>query len=439
LPGGTFKEGIPKVRPGLYINFKAAALARITSGERGIVVIPLVTDWGQPKNFVDIEAVEQVFDDFAHDINDAEMLYIREAFKNASMVKAYRLNTGTPAVVTVEPMTVTAKYGGARGNDIIIKSTVSALDAEKKDVETYLDGRLVDSQTGKIITDLKPNAYVSFSGTGNIPATAGVPLTGGVNGTLINQDYTDFLGATETQFFDVLAYPVTDETLKASFVTFIKRMRDEEGKKIIGVVPNLAADYEGIINVKNGVVLTDGTTLEAVDTVAWVAGASAGASITDSLTYKAYDSAADANPRYTNSQIIAALQAGEFLFVNDGRNVKIEQDINSLSTFTQDKNERFTKNRVIRVLDAINNDLLQTFSDSYIGKIDNNDDGQALLKDAVNIYLKTLEDAGAITNFDSKNDFIIDSALSVGDSVYATIGAQPVDSMEKFYFTVVVN
>ncbi|MDO7787126.1 phage tail sheath family protein [Desulforamulus aquiferis] len=439
MPGGTFDPGVEKERAGLYINFKAAALNRITSGERGTVVIPLITDWGQHKTFIDIEEEGQVFSNFAHDINDGEMLLIREAFKNAKLVKGYRLNAGTPASATVSTMTVTSHYGGTRGNDIIVKSDVNVLDNAKKDVETYLDGRLVDTQTGANISELQPNAYVTFSGDGAIPATAGTPLTGGTDGVVINQDWTDFLSATETQYFDVLAYPTTDETLKASFVTFIKRMRDDEGKKIVGVAPGLAGDYEGIINVKNGVKLNDGTMLEAVDAVAWVAGASAGASITQSLTYKAYDSAADANPRYTNSQIIAALKAGEFLFIHDGKKVKVEKDINSLVTYSQDKNKRFSKNRVIRVLDAINNDLQSEFSESYIGKIDNNADGQALLKDAVNLYLETLEEAGAIKDFDSQNDFIIDPVLSVGDSVYATIGAQPVDSMEKFYFTVRVR
>ena len=442
MAGGAFDPGVDKIRPGLYINFKAAALARITSGERGTVTIPLITDWGPTQQFITIEQEKDVFANFARDINDSQVIYIREAFKNASKILAYRLNTGTQASATwgsTAVATVTAKYGGVRGNALSITAAPNVVDSVRKDVKALLDGKVVAEQTVQNIEELQSNDYVTFSGTGAVEDTASVNLSGGNDGTVTNQDYSDYLSATETQFFDVIAYPVDEPTLKTAFVTFIKRMRDQEGKKIVGIIPEHSGDYEGIINVKNGVALTDGTILTAKDAVAWAAGASAGAGITDSNTYKVYEGAADANPRYTNSEIVSALNSGEFLFVNDGEKVKVEQDINSLTTFTQEKNELFRKNRVLRTLDAINNDLLKAFANSYTGKIDNNEDGQALLKDAVVQYLQTLQDAGALKNLAPDSDVYIDPLRSIGESVYVTVGVQPVDSMEKFYFTVEVR
>lgn len=439
MAGGNWNPAVGKVRPGLYINFVAAALARIQSGERGTVTIPLVLPWGQPKTFLKIEEEGDVYARLGYDINDPEVLPVREAKKRARTVLVYRLNTGEKASVTVAPLTVTAKYGGARGNDITVKITTNVLDDTRKDVVTMVNGRVVDEQIAGTVAELVNNNWVDWSGTGNLENTAGATLTGGTNGTVINQDYTDYLGSTETQFFDVIGYPVDEPTLKTSFVTFIKRMRDEEGKKIVGVLPEYAGDYEGIINVDNGVVLNDGTILSAKDAVAWVSGASAGASISESLTYSVYEGAVDANPRLTNSEIIAALKAGKFIFVNDGERVKVEQDINSLVTYSQEKNQRFSKNRVIRVLDAINNDLMRVFNKSYIGKIDNNADGQALLKAAMVEYFNLLQEASALTNFDPENDIFIDPATSVGEEVYADIGVQAVDSMEKFFFRVGVK
>lgn len=437
--GGTFNKTGGKRRPGIYFNFVAAALARIQAGERGTVALPLSLPWGDPKTFLVIEEEGQVYEKLGYDINDAPMLPVREAFKMAKTVLVYRMNTGSKASGTVGTLTATAKHGGARGNDVSFQIVTNVLDSSKMDVVTLLANRVVDEQQGvTTVADLMANDWIVWSGTGDLEATAGTTLTGGADGTLINQDYTEFLGATETQQMDTIAYPVTDPTLQQSFVTFIRRMRDDEGKKIVGVAPNISADYEGIISVKNGVILEDGTVLEAKDVVPWVAGASAGASITQSLTYTEYAGAADANPRFRNSEIIAALEAGEFLFVHDGDKVKVEQDINSLVTYGQDKNERFSKNRVIRVLDGINNDITKAFRDNYIGKVDNHADGQALLTDAVLQYLQTLADAGAIQNFNPRIDFVIDPVKSVGDEVWATIGVQPVDSMEKFYFTVKV-
>lgn len=440
MAGGTFIPGVSKVRPGLYMNFRAAALASIRVAERGTVILPLIANWGKEKAFHTIEDEDGVMDKLGYDINDTEMLSVRETYKRAKVILAYRLNQGDKAKATWGTATATAKYSGIRGNDIIIKASVNVVDETLMDVKTYVDNRVKDEQSVAKVEDLQANDWVIFSGNGVIPATAGTTLANGTNGTVINSDYTEFLSACETQLFNVVAYPVSDPTLKVSFATWVKKLREDEGKKIVGVLADYNADYEGIINVKNGVILNDGTALDALGAVAWVAGATAGASMVQSLTYSAYEGAVDANPRLSNLGYINGLLAGQFIFQFDGEKTKVEQDINSLHTYDQTKNQRFSKNRVIRVLDNIANDLLRTFSDSYIGKIDNNADGQALLKQAVvDGYLDTLQTAKAIQNLDKDNDFIIDAKKSVGDEVWAKVGVQPVDSMEKFYFDVVVR
>ncbi len=451
MAGGTWIQGVEKVRPGLYMNFKIKALERIKSAERGTVTMPLLLSWGAAKAFLRIDTDKDVMEQLGYDINDPQMLRVREAKKRAKTLLIYRLNEGKKATAsfgTDTLATVTAKYSGIRGNELLVTSEDDASGADKKLVKTLLSGRVVDQQSVTNIEELKANAWVVFSGTGTVPKTAGTQLAGGTDGDAIGQDHTDYLDATETQHFDVIAYPFDDPGLKTSFIGFIKRMREEEGKKIQGVVAGAktteggfanVGDYEGIINVGNGVVLNDGTKLTAVDAVAWVAGATAGASIIASNTYSAYEGAVDANPRLKNSQIIEALKKGQFIFVHDGVRVKVEQDINSLVSYSQTRNSRFSKNRVMRVLDAIANDFARVVNESYIGKLDNNKDGHALLKEAANQYLRDLQDAKAIQNVDFLQDFVIDPLKSVGDEVYASLGIQPVDSMEKFYFTVEVR
>lgn len=445
MGGGTFQPGVEKTRPGLYMNFESAAMNRIAVGERGTTTLPLVLNWGAPRTFVAIEEQSDVYDHFGYDVNHPAVIDIREAKKRAQTVLVYRLNEGTPAEVTwgsTVTTTVTAQYGGTRGNDIQIVVAANPVTTSQKDVSTLVDNRVVDVQTVATIGELQANAWVTFSGAAeDVPEdTAGVSLSGGTNGSVMNQDYTDYLSATETQFFDTIGYPVEDAALKTSFVSFIQRMRNDEGKKIVGVLPNETdADHEGIISVKNGVVLADGSSLDAVGAVAWTAGASAGAAVTTSLTYSSYEGAVDVDPRHTHSEIVAALQDGSFLFVHDGQRVKVEQDINTLTTYTAEKSDAFGKNRVIRTLDTINNDLKREFSESFIGKVDNNADGHALLKSAVTQYLNVLQESGAIQNVDADTDIMIDAQKSSGDQVYVDIAVQPVDSMEKFYFTVGVH
>ena len=235
----------------------------------------------------------------------------------------------------------------------------------------------------------------------------------------------------------MVGYPGTDEEIKSLYATFVKRLRDDEGKKIVGVLHNYKGDNIGLINVKNGVVLNDGTTVTGDKAVAWVSGASAGAEINESLTNTAYDDAVDVDIKYTKSQFEAAIQAGEFVFYADYGKARVLTDINSLTSFGGGVTEDWTSNRVIRVLDGWANDVARIFGDSYIGKVTNSDTGRQLFKaDLVSLALQ-YQDIDAISDFVSeditiqqgngKRDVAVDSAL------------KPNDSMEKLYMTTVVN
>ncbi len=435
MAAGTFTAQ-NKVRPGVYINFKSEPQAAGALGERGITSIPLMLSWGEPHKIITVEAGEDVFAKLGYSITDPKLLLINEALKRARTLLLYRLNTGTKATVTVGNLTVLAKWGGIRGNDISVVIQENIDDDTKIDVSTLVDGVELDKQIVSDIAGLAANDWVSFSGTGALTETAGAPLVNGSDGTATNQNYIDYLAAVEISDFNTIALPSTDNTLKATFTTFARRLRDDEGKKIQVVLENYpVADYEGVISVKNGVVLSDGTALTAAQATAWVAGATAGANVNESLTYQAYDGAVDVEPRYTNAQIIAALQAGEFIFTANDNKALVEQDINTLTGFTADKQKQFAKNRVVRVLDAINNDFVRIFSKFYIGKVSNNADGRNLLKSECINYMNTLLDIDAIKNFDGQSDITVQPGNDV-DAVYIEAYVWPVDSIEKIYVRV---
>lgn len=428
-----------KVRPGVYINFESVPKSLGTVGDRGIVTMALPLSWGEAKKIITIEAGEDPFNKLGYDITSSQLLLIREALKRAKTLLLYRLNIGTKATATIDNLTVTAKYGGVRGNDLSIVIQTNVDDPVKFDVKTLLNGKEMDVQTVATADELQDNNWVDFSGTGALNVTAGVNLTGGADGEVTNQDHMDYLSAIEVQDFNTMALTSDDPTLKSLYVSFVKRMREDEGKKIQVVMPNYPdADYEGVISVKNGVILSDGTVIDATKAVAWVAGATAGAEMNESLTYMAYDDAVDVDIRYTNTQIIEALNNGEFIFTpSDGKAI-VEQDINTLTSFTSTKGKQFRKNRVIRVLDGIAVDFKRIFESYYIGKVNNNEDGRNLFKNECINYLTTLQNIAAIQNFDSQTDITVQQG-SESDSVVVELYVQPVDSVEKLYFTIKIR
>lgn len=243
------------------------------------------------------------------------------------------------------------------------------------------------------------------------------------------------LEAAKTMEFNTLCYPYEKADMQLKIKNWVRQMRDIEGMKCQAVLANYEAKDECVINVVQGVVLADGKTLTAAEVTAWVAGATAGASITQSNTAKKYDGAIDVVPRMTKTMMEDAIEAGKFIFKADhAENVSVVYDINSLTEFTADKSEVFAKNRVLRTLDNINNDIVTIFESNYIGKTDNNQDGRNLLRSSLIEYFNLLQSMGAIQNFTAEDVTV--EAGSKSDSVIINCHVQPVDSVEKMYITV---
>ena len=442
IGGGTFTVQ-NKILPGAYINFVSAGRAA-QLGSRGVVALPLELNWG-PENKVFAVTAEDfnrtAIDVFGYDPTDASLLLVREALKRAKTLLAYRVNSGgQKASATVEGMAVTAKWGGTRGNDLKVAILTNADDSTKVDVVTYLGTMEVDRQTVSDASgsaNLKDNNFVTFGEAETLTPASATALTGGSNGTVDGTAYSNFLNAIEVEAFNVIGYPGTNETIKALIAAFVKRLRYDNGVKIVGVLYQYDGDDIGLINVKNGVILADGTTITGDKAVAWVAGASAGAEVNESLTNVAYDGAVDVDIKYTKSQYEAAIQNGEFAFYADNGKARVLTDINSLVTFGDGVSEDWTSNRVVRVMDGWANDVARIFGERYIGTVTNSDTGRELFKaDLVSLAMQ-YQAIDAISNFESA-DIVIQQGNGKRD-VVVNCALQPNDSMEKLYMTVTVN
>ncbi|MCK9445038.1 MAG: phage tail sheath family protein [Tissierellaceae bacterium] len=442
MAGGTFKLQ-NKTRPGAYINFKGVAKPLSSLGIRGVVTMPVAMSWGDEvtellsTDLIDGKSLPKI----GYTAFEEQSQIFREALKNAYKAIIYRLDTGgTKASAALTPLTATAKYAGIVGNEIAVRVVANG---ENFDVITLFRDIERNRQTVKTVAELVPNDYVVFSGTGDVVANAGVTLAGGENGTVNEVTYSTYLNKIKAYKWNTMGIPQDVPAVNSNIITFITNMRENLGRKVQAVLYDADADYEGIITVNQGYKTTT-ETVSPTTFVAYVAGLTAGSDVNASNTYHAINEAVsivypEGVTPYGDEEIEEALKAGKMVLSTrqDGV-VVIEQDINTLHTFTPDKGYTFSKNRVIRTLDEINNSIALLFERSYIGKVDNNDDGRNVFKADVIAYLNMLQDISAIQNFDSTTDIQVYAGEAI-DAVVVDLATQPVDSMEKLYMTVMVG
>lgn len=436
LGGGTF-TAMNKTLPGAYINFVSAG-NNVTLGERGTAVLALPLSWGREGEFIVIESGEytaKAAEMLGYEPTDEALRPVTECMKHAKKLLLWRSDSGgEKASGTVGGLKATAVCAGKRGNDI--SAAVYANTDDTFDVVTYLDGVEYDRQTVGSAEDVRANDYVSFSGA-DISAAAAAKLSGGTDGTVNGKSVTDFLAAAEKETFSVIGCTSSDSDTKALYAAFTKRLRDDEGRKIVCVLGDYAGDYEGIISVKNGVVLENGVTLDKYGAVCWVAGASAAAEINESLTNTAYDGAVTVDKKYSKGEYEKALKAGEFVFYDDGGNARVLSDVNTLVTYTAVKNSDFAENRYIRTIDGWANDIAALFTKSYLGRITNSDTGRSLFKSDIVSLGRQYEELDAVSDF-SPDDISVVQGSGKRD-VKVVMSLKPNGSMEKLYMTVQVN
>lgn len=435
LGGGTFVTIGEKKLPGSYINFVSASRATLALSERGYAAIPLALDWGETGKVITLTAGEfqdKAFELFGLNYSSDELKPIRELFLNARTLYIYRLGSNG---VKASGSLATAKYPGTLGNKIKIVATAIVDDETTTGyrVQTFLDNVLIDTQevnnASAKTDDLAENNYVDW--IEDVSLSAGtITLTSGANPTITSVDYVDFLAAIEPYSFNTIGYAGTDSAVKSLFAAFTRRLRDEMGVKFQCVLYNFSsADYEGVISVEN--TINNAQSGEAGNLVYWVTGAEAGCAINKSNTNKKYNGAYDINVSYTQSQLEDALDAGKFVFHKVGDEIRVLEDINTLTTFTDEKGEDFKYNQTIRVMDQIGNDIAAIFNTRYLGLIPNDESGRVSLWNEIVKYHKVLDGIGAIENFSTEDITVEKGPTKKSVVVYDNI--TPINCMAQLY------
>ncbi len=466
--GGTWQTQ-NKIRPGAYINVVGVPKPLSQVGERGTVAVAMPLKWGDKiieltsQEFLSgeglIKAGVQYTDSnytptvSAATVECAPGFVLRLILQNASKVIIYRTNTlnASTAYKEFEDICqISAKFNGSFGNRISASiERQGTTGAYIYTLKTFIDGAPSGITKSSTLNDLVGDALVDidwedgavWSDTLSTPTS----LTGGDDSDSLDPTWlSDAISEFYSRSWDVFVCETTSASDQSQIKSAIEDLRDNNGVKVQAILYNAAlstADYEGIVNVaqQTSYVLSSGDVVRPSQVVFYVAGITAGASLTVSNSGAVVTDAVDllgTDYPKTNEEISAALNEGKFVLSRraDGE-IVVEKDINSLHTLTPKRGYIFTKQRPIRVLDTACNDIKLLWCKSYLGKVSNDSAGRDVFKGDVIAYLNILQNIGAIQNFDPD----VDVAISAGDDVDSVVVAlwiQPVDSMEKLYLTI---
>lgn len=432
LGGGTFTAQ-NKILPGSYINFVSLSRANASLSDRGIVTMPLSLDWGESGKVIEVTNADfqkNALKLFGYDYSHDKMKGLRDLFLNARTLYAYRLNgAGEKATCTY----ATAKYAGTRGNDLKIIIAKNADDNSKWDVKTVLGTTIVDEQIGVAnAAALINNDYVDFKTDATLAVTAGTVLTNGTNSEVNGEVYQGYLDKIESYTYNIMGVATTDNTIKNLIVAFVKRMRDEVGAKFQAVLHDIAADYEGVINVVNDVEADNNFDKSSI--VYFMAGIEANCAINKTCLNKVYNGEFEVDTDYTQSQLEDAIKNGKLILHNVNNEVRILEDINSLVTTSDNKGEIFKNNQTIRVADQIANDIAVLFNTKYLGNVPNNESGRISLWTDIVKHHTQLQEIGAIEDFSDENVTV--SAGESKSSVVIDDVITVINAMSQLYMTV---
>ncbi|MEY8518624.1 phage tail sheath C-terminal domain-containing protein [Lachnospiraceae bacterium 29-84] len=226
----------------------------------------------------------------------------------------------------------------------------------------------------------------------------------------VEAGYKKAMAESETIRFDYLAIPTVETDGKGEDIaSWVKAMRGTKKKKIKAVLPNVAADNEGIINftteksIKTETVTgTDGAKT-AVDTIytaeqycARIAGLIAGTPMTIASTYAPLPELSDCTRLTDNDEPV---DRGEFIIFYDGEKVKVVRGVNSFVTTIDGKGDSFKKIKIVEAMDMINDDIVKTAQDSYLGKYANTYSNKCLLVTAISSYFAQLKRDDIVSSY----------------------------------------
>lgn len=179
----------------------------------------------------------------------------------------------------------------------------------------------------------------------------------------------------ENARWDYLVIPEIADIDVQTIATWIKGMRTTKDKMVKAVLPNCAADFEGIVNFTNTQITTKAKTYTTAQYCSRIAGMIAGTPMTISCTFAPLPEVIDCD-KYTKDQMDTKVGNGELFVMFDGSKYKIARGVNSFITTIQGKGDEFKKIKLVDLMDMIHDDIKNTANDrSGSGRLQANSTG----------------------------------------------------------------
>lgn len=473
MASGHWSETDRPIRPGFYNRFKAAALARIQMGKRGIVAMPVKANWGPGKEIVRITSEKTLIDNFGDDMNytayrlgrltllgqPKELLLYRLVDgdeKPATLTLKAKISTADTDVIKLETIYATTRDFNVSIEPNVVDETMVNIVLYEGTRPIYEFGKLKGTATEIVeaINEDKENRWLTatnlvIDNTDPIVLNSIVSteMTGGNDGTsgVVAADYIDALTAFEGRKINGLALDgVTDQAIHTSLKGWLERVR-KAGKKTRVYLGGTAEEtiseandrsrninYEGVANVGVGGIL-DGREYTPAETACYVMALSEGQDMKESVCNQT-TVFQDVTKHLAHEEIEETILAGTLILRYDDGAVLIEDDINTLTRYGQDQNEIWGYIRAIKFLDMVDEDTSFTGNRQYVGKVLSGRTGQLAVLSALKQYFEVLQTGELIEDFTLEIDEELQNSAA-NDEFFWRWDAKYINVMKKIFGT----
>lgn len=442
-----------------YINSGATP---VSAANDGIVAIPIHSTWGPlgvVKAFTAFPQVAEVFGQGAYSANHT-VKAVEELFKGgATKVYAYRLGTGGTAAskTLTDGPTITAKYPGAVTMAVSVAAKIG--DSTKKVLTVYFGNEAVESfefaangttEGANLIAATAGSAYIVVTQTtevGTVPVTAAAAgaLSGGVNPTVTNANYSTAFAAFERYYYNVITLDVDDDanvTLSLLLQAYLDEayLRGKLGIAIVGEKTTVAfatrLTHARAFNDEKVVYLGGGwmsgtESKDGVLAICYTAGVIASTLSNRGVTHTVVTGATDLCESLTYSQYEDAINAGVLMvsLAPDGV-IWYDSGINTLTVPAENQDAGWKKIRRVKVRFELFDRLDRALS-VKIGRVSANNDGIADIVQTGQRVVDAMATEGKILpggtfTEDPENPYTSDSAWFI-------VQVDDLDSLEKIY------
>ena len=460
-----YNEGEVKTRPGVYQRHTNSGFRALAGAQDGICAIPIQANWGPVGKVVkhtNKSGLETTYGKGEYGTGYTVPAASAMFDGGAAVVYTYRLGTGgsQAKVEITDGLTATAKYPGTMPISVAVQGKLG--DSTTKQVLVYSDTTLVETwnfeadtkaEGENLIKAVANSAYITVSSESSAPASvptlpvASGALTGGVNPTVANSNYSDAFAAFEPYYYNTIAIDVDDDenmTIALLLQSYLDNAytMGKLGIAVVGQKTSVAfetriakakAFNDAKVVYLGGGYMAGTENLDGALAICYTAGVIASTPSNKGITHTVISGATDVCESLTYAQYEEAIQAGMLMVsLSPDGNIWYDSGITTLITpeeGTQD--EGWKKIRRVKVRFELI-DRLDRVLAPKVGKVSADSDGVADIIQTGQRVLDAMANnegklqAGAAFKEDPEHPY-------TGDSAWFIIQADDIDSLEKIY------